>query len=70
MNPAQASVIKPIDKHGAWCPHCHNRASWKDTDYGFFFILLVLLTMGVALLLIPILPKTWHCTQCNHQWKA
>jgi len=66
---ARVSTTKE-DKKGAWCPHCGNRNSWRETKAGCFYTLLCLLTLGGALLFWPLLPRTWHCNVCENEWKA
>lgn len=61
----------PIDRAGAWCPHCHNRDSYrKIRGMGFVFWVFALVSMGLALLAIPFLPREWHCRQCANVWRA
>lgn len=60
-----------IDRSGAWCPNCHNRDSRKKTSgLGCVFWVFVLVSMGLALIMIPFLPRTWHCNICGNQWRA
>jgi uncharacterized membrane protein YvbJ len=67
---AQSAPTK-LDKTGAWCPNCHNRDSYKSTSgVGCVFWIFVLVSMGLALLMIPFLPKTWRCRVCKHEWRA
>jgi len=60
-----------VDETGAWCPNCKNRKSFKTTaGTGCVFWVFVIVSMGLALIMIPFLPKTWHCQVCGHQWRA
>src|SRR5258708_6846637 len=59
-----------IDKRGAWCPNCHNRNSDRTTQAGCFYYLLVVLTLGGALLFYPLLPRIWNCNVCLHKWRG
>ena len=66
-----ASVAQQIGKTGAWCPNCHNRDSFKTTSgRGCAFWIFVFISMGLALVMIPFLPKTWHCRVFKNEWKA
>jgi hypothetical protein len=58
-----------IDKRGAWCPHCGNRNSYKSTGGVGCITLGILFISMIGILLIPFLPKTWHCRECGHTWK-
>jgi hypothetical protein len=61
----------PVDQSGAWCPNCRNRNSYKTTEgVGWAIFIIVIISCGLGLLMIPFLPKTWHCTICGHQWRA
>lgn len=70
--PRQAQAPPPVvDITGAWCPHCKNRNSHKTTDgKSCVFWIFVIVSMGLALIMIPFLPKTWHCNVCGNEWKA
>jgi DNA-directed RNA polymerase subunit RPC12/RpoP len=61
---------KKIDRMGAWCPNCGNRRSEKDREVTCFYAVLVVCTLGGALLLYPLLPQRWRCLECEHKWKA
>ena len=71
-----ASAVVPqgpavVDIQGAWCPHCRSRNSVKRTSgFGCAFWVFVLVSMGLALIMIPFLPKTWHCFTCGNEWRA
>lgn len=66
-----APVVHRVNKSGAWCPHCQSRNSYKTTDgIGCVFITIVLISCGLGLIMIPFLPRTWHCTVCGNQWRA
>lgn len=68
---AQPVVEHKHDAYGAWCPHCGNRCSVKTSSGGgCLFACFIFVSMGLALLLIPFLPKEWHCQQCQHKWRA
>jgi uncharacterized membrane protein YvbJ len=60
-----------VDRGGVWCPHCKNRDSVKRASgTGCVFWIFVIVSMGLALIMIPFLPKTWHCNVCGNEWKA
>jgi hypothetical protein len=60
-----------IDVQGAWCPHCQNRNSVKHTSgFGCVFWIVVLVSLGLGLIMIPFLPKTWRCLVCGNEWRA
>lgn len=75
--PNQAGVASParwpsgINRSGTWCPICGNRDSHKTTSgLGCVFWIFVLVSMGIALIMIPFLPRTWHCHVCGNAWRA
>jgi hypothetical protein len=70
--PSPAGADKPvINVVGAWCPNCKNRDSFKETrGLGWVFVVLAIVSCGLGLIMIPFLPKTWHCRVCGHQWRA
>ena len=58
-------------KNGAWCPNCRSRDTYKTTSgVGCFFVVLILISFGLALIMIPFLPKTCHCRACGNEWRA
>ena len=60
-----------IDWYGAWCPNCRNRCSvMKSRGNGLLLGVFILVSMGLALVLLPFLPKEWHCKQCQNRWRA
>lgn len=60
---------KVVNKRGAFCPHCGNRNSIRKTrGMGCLFMCFLFISMGLALLLIPFLPKEWHCLECKNKW--
>lgn len=68
--PGTPSVsVQNID--GSWCPNCKNRNSYKTTSgIGIVWVVLLIVSCGLALIMIPFLPKTWHCRVCGNQWRA
>lgn len=60
-----------IDYYGTWCPNCKNRCSKKEMKgAGCLFAGFVFVSMGLALILLPFLPREWHCLQCQNRWRA
>jgi hypothetical protein len=60
-----------VNVQGAWCPHCKNRNSVKHTSgLGCVFWIFVLVSIGLALIMIPFLPKSWRCIVCGNEWRA
>ena len=60
-----------IDWYGTWCPNCRNRCSKKEMKgAGCLFAGFVFVSMGLALILLPFLPREWHCLQCQNRWRA
>jgi len=61
----------PLDQVGVWCPNCQNRSSYKTTEgMGWAVFVIAIISCGLGLIMIPFLPKTWHCTICGNQWRA
>jgi hypothetical protein len=69
LSAAPPKTQKIVDKAGAYCPHCHNRNSYKTTTGAGCLVLGILLISLLGILLIPFLPKTWVCRECGHKWK-
>lgn len=68
---AQVASTPTVNKSGAFCPNCKGRDSYKTTGgTGCVFWVFVIISMGLALIMIPFLPKTWHCRVCGNQWRA
>jgi DNA-directed RNA polymerase subunit RPC12/RpoP len=65
-----APLRHKVDKEGAWCPHCGNRDSVRETPGGCLYAGAALLTLGIALFLFPLLPKVWRCNVCGNEWRA
>lgn len=60
-----------IDWYGVWCPNCRNRCSvMKSRGNGFIFGVFILVSIGLALILLPFLPREWHCLSCQNRWRA
>lgn len=60
-----------IDKSGAWCPNCGNRDSYRSRDsMGCLMVGLIILTLGLAIILWLLTPKSWHCRVCKHVWRG
>lgn len=70
--PAEAEASASlVDRRGAWCPNCRNRDSYKKTSgIGCAFAVFIVISMGLALIMLPFLPKTWHCRICGNEWRA
>lgn len=60
-----------VDYKGAWCPHCKSRNSEKRMeDFGCFWVIIILVSLGWGLLLFPFFPRSWHCLECGNTWRA
>ena len=71
LRSALPATATRLDQIGAWCPNCKNRSSYKTTEgTGWAVVVIVLISCGLGLIMIPFLPKTWHCTICGNQWRA
>jgi hypothetical protein len=60
-----------VNKQGNWCPNCKNRDSYKESDgKSCMIFVIIFISLGIGLILLPFLPKHWRCNICGNEWKA
>lgn len=52
------------------CPECGSGDVTCRRHYGCVYVLFTCVSMGLALFLIPLLPKYCTCKACGLKWKA
>ena len=57
-----------VNRGGKTCPRCEVTNSYSKRSGELLTIVLAVLTCGIALLIVPLLPKTWHCRHCGCVW--
>ena len=66
-----ALAAMPLNVTGAWCPNCRNRNSYQSTGGVLIVVIIIaIISCGLGLIMIPFLPKTWHCNVCGNQWRG
>ena len=69
--PAAMTTKPVVNRTGNWCPNCKNRDSYKETEgTGCMVMVIIFISLGLGLILLPFLPKRWHCRVCGNEWKA
>lgn len=51
------------------CPSCGATQITVRRDIGCAFLIIVFVSFGFGLIMIPFLPKTYTCLKCKTQWK-
>ena len=52
------------------CPKCGSREITGRRHIGCAFAILIFVSLGLGLLMIPFLPKHCKCKKCGLEWKA
>ncbi len=51
------------------CPVCGSSKIRCARELGCFFVIFLLVSMGIGLVMYPFLPKTCTCRSCGATWK-
>ena len=52
------------------CPNCGNQYTVCQRNFGWIFVVVVFISLGLGLLAIPFLPYYCKCQACGHRWKT
>jgi len=52
------------------CPKCHSREITCKRNIGCAVIIIIFISLGLGLIMIPFLPKHCECKKCGLKWKA
>jgi len=51
------------------CPKCGSSKTFCRRNIGCAIIIIIFISLGIGLIMIPFLPYTCSCKACGHQWK-
>ena len=65
------------DRRGVWvlprgrftCPNCGSQFTASERDIGCAIMIIIFISLGLGLLLIPFLPFKNQCNACGYRWK-
>jgi len=52
------------------CPHCHSKMTVCKKDIGCAVLIIIFISCGLGLIMIPFLPHRCECLGCGHKWKS
>jgi hypothetical protein len=52
------------------CPRCHSRHTTCKRNIGCAVIIIIFISLGLGLLMVPFLPHHCTCRKCGFSWKA
>jgi len=52
------------------CPRCHSQKTSCGRDINFAIVIIIFISLGLGLIMIPFLPYSCQCSSCGHKWKA
>jgi len=58
-------------KHGKYsCPKCHSTDTKCERDMGCAIIVIIFISCGLGVIMIPFLPFHCTCLNCKFKWKS
>ena len=70
MTEGEAKIFKknlPVGKYS--CPACHSKHTKCNKHIGCAIIIIIFISFGLGLIIIPFLPHHCECLECGHKWK-
>jgi len=52
------------------CPRCGSRYARCERDVGCAILIIIFISLGLGLIMIPFLPHKCECKACKHAWKS
>jgi len=52
------------------CPRCGSKYTHKDRKIGCAILIMIFVSLGIGLIMIPFLPYHCHCYMCDYNWKT
>ena len=52
------------------CPNCKGRYTMWTRDIGCAVMIIIFISFGLGLIMIPFLPKHYRCKICGYKWTA
>ena len=52
------------------CPKCGFQYTTNERDIGCVVLIIIFISLGLGLIMIPFLPYKCECKACNHKWKS
>lgn len=52
------------------CPHCHSKNTKCEKDIGCVVLIIIFISFGLGLIMLPFLPSNCECLGCGHKWKS
>ena len=52
------------------CPHCHSPKTICERDVNCAVLIIIFVSLGLGLIMIPFLPYSCRCRACGHKWKS
>ena len=63
--------ISPSVKHNKFtCPNCKSSSTTCKRDIGCAVLIIIFISFGIGLIMIPFLPYTCKCKSCDYKWKS
>ncbi len=64
------SKLREIPASGYSCPNCKSPYTNSKTAMGCVIMIIICVSLGLGLIMIPFLPKDCDCEFCGHKWRA
>ena len=52
------------------CPQCHSQKTVCERDINFAVLIIIFVSLGIGLIMIPFLPFKCRCRACDYRWKS
>ena len=60
--------LRPIGKFN--CPNCGSKYTISNRDIGCAVMIIIFVSLGIGLIMIPFLPYKCQCQACKYRWKT
>jgi len=71
LSVADREEIKEILSAGKFsCPSCKSRFTNCERKIGCVVMIMIFISLGIGLIMIPFLPHHCECQVCGHKWKS
>jgi hypothetical protein len=67
---AESSKVSLRREGKVSCPNCNFTYTKCSKDIGCAILIIIFISLGIGLIIIPFLPLECHCPACGHKWRA
>jgi hypothetical protein len=70
VNPKHELKLAPVAPGKYSCPACKAKFTTCKKNIGCVVIIIIFVSLGLGLIMIPFLPHHCECNVCGHKWKS